>query len=77
MKHNFDIICLSETYLDSSIQHDHERLHLSGYKLAGGENPKNNKRGVVRIYFKAFLVTRQMELNNLFLKVAYKMKNVI
>ena len=27
MKHNFYIICISETYVNSSIQHDDERLH--------------------------------------------------
>ena len=49
MKYNFDIICLSETYLDSSIQHDDERLHLSGYNLARADNPNNNKRDEVCI----------------------------
>ena len=34
MKHNFDIICVPETNLDSSIQNGDEKLHLNGYKLA-------------------------------------------
>ena len=59
------LFCLSEAYLDSSVQHDDERLHLNGYKLARADNPNNNKIGGVGIYFKEFLVTCQMELNNL------------
>ena len=54
MNHNFNIICLSETYLDY-IQHDDERLHLNGCKLATTENLDNNKRGGGGIYFKDFL----------------------
>ena len=65
MKHNLDIICLSETYLDSSIQHEDERIYLNGYKLARADNHNNNKRGGVCIYFKEFLATRHVELNNL------------
>ena len=44
MNQNFDIICLSETDLDSFIQHDDERLHLNGHKLARADYPNNNKR---------------------------------
>ena len=77
MKHNFDIIC-SETYLDSSIQREDEILHLNGYKSARANNCNNNKRGGVGIYFKEFLATSQVELNNLnesiVLKFAFKIK---
>ena len=31
--HMYGIICLSETYLDSSVPYDDPRLNLSGYKL--------------------------------------------
>ena len=52
MKHNFDIICLSKTYLDFSWQYDDERLHLNGCNLARVENPNNNKVGGAGTYFK-------------------------
>ena len=65
MKRNFYIICLSETYLDSFVQRDDVKLHLNGYKLARADNPNNNKRGGVGVYFKESLRTRQVELNNL------------
>ena len=61
---------MSLRHLDSTIEHDDERLHLSEYKYHRADNPENNKpkinkRGGVDIYFKEFLATRQVELNNL------------
>ena len=41
----YDIICLSETCLDSSVSFDDPRLNLSGYKLVRADNLSNNKRG--------------------------------
>ena len=46
-----DIICLSETYLDSSISSDNDNLELPGYNLVRADNPTNTKRGGVCIYF--------------------------
>ena len=51
--HKFDIICLSETYLDSSI--DDEGLEISGYYLIRSDHPSNKKRGGSCIYYKNFL----------------------
>ena len=51
--HKFDIICLSETYLDSSI--DDESLDISGYYLIRFDHPSNKKRGGICIYYKNFL----------------------
>ena len=42
-----DIICLSETYLDSSIPSDDDNLELPGYNLVRADNPTNTKRGGV------------------------------
>ena len=39
----FDIICLSETYLDSST--DDESLKILGYYLIRSDHPFNKKRG--------------------------------
>ena len=65
MNHNFDNICLSQTYLYSSIQHVNKRLHLNGYQLVRAHNPNNNKSDGFSIYFKEFLAPRQVELNDL------------
>ena len=51
--HHFDIICLSETYLNSDISSDNESLDIPGYRLIRSDNPSNDKRGGVCVYFKA------------------------
>ena len=51
--HKFDIICLSETYLDSSV--DNESLEMSGYCLIRSEHSSNKKRGGICIYCKILL----------------------
>ena len=50
--HNFDIICLSETYLDSSILSHDPNLEVQGYDLIRANHPSNVKRGGVCIYYK-------------------------
>ena len=42
-----DIICLSKTYLDSSIPSDDDNLELPGCNLVDTDNPTNTKRGSV------------------------------
>ena len=49
-KHDF--ICLSETYLDSSIPSDHVSLELEGYKLVRADHPNNVKQDGVCICYK-------------------------
>ena len=51
--YKFDIICLSETYLDSNL--DDESLEISGYFLIRSDHPSNKKRGGICIYYKNFL----------------------
>ena len=43
--HDFDIICLSETYLNSEISTDDKNLEMPGYYLLRADHPSNNKRG--------------------------------
>ena len=57
-----NIICLSETYLDSSIQSDNDNLGIPGYNLVRSDHPSNNKRGGVCIYFKASLPLRVIDI---------------
>ena len=45
------IICLSETYLDSSISSDNDNLELLVYNLVRADNPTNIRRGRVYIYY--------------------------
>ena len=52
----YNTICLSETYLDSSVPYDDPRLNLSSCKLVRADNLSNNKRDGVGIHFKETLV---------------------
>ena len=41
--HNFDVLCLSETYLDSSVYSDDNNLTIPGYGLYKAHRPSNVK----------------------------------
>ena len=48
--HKYDIICLSETYLFSSILLDDNAVLFHGYELVKSDHPHNIKRGGFCIY---------------------------
>ena len=50
--HNFDIICVSETFLNSDYPNDDPRLNLQGYTMTRSDHPSNTKRGGVCVYYK-------------------------
>ena len=60
--HKFDIICLSETYLDSSVAADDDNLKIPGYNLVRSDHPSNNKREGVCVYYKDFLPLRVLDI---------------
>ena len=53
--HKFDIICLSETYLNSETPSDDENLKIGRYNLVREDHPSNSKRGGVCVYYKSSL----------------------
>ena len=59
------MICLSETFLDSSIPTNDERLNMKEYKLIRADNPSDSKIGGVAIYYKEFLAVRPVEVKSL------------
>ena len=63
--HKSDIICLSETYCDSSTTSDDDDLAISGYNLIRSDHPSNNKRGDVCIYYRNFLPLRILRIQYL------------
>ena len=63
--HKFDIICLSETYLDSNILPDDSNLKIPDDNLVRSDHPSNQKRGGVCIYFKSYLPLRIIDINYL------------
>ena len=50
-----DIVCLSETYLDSSFLVNDENLVIQGYNSVRSDHPTNSKRGGVCFYYKDYL----------------------
>ena len=52
---DYYIICLTETFLDSSIDNDDDRISIPGYNLLRADHPSNTKRGGVCIYYKDHL----------------------
>ena len=65
VQHKFDMICLSETFLDSSIPTNDEKLNMKGYKLIRADKPRYGKKGGVGIYYKEFLAVFPVEVKNL------------
>ena len=52
IQHNYDIICLLELFLNSSIQRDDDRLTIDGNYLIRPGYPSDMKKGEVCIYYK-------------------------
>ena len=64
--HDFDVICVSETFLDSDYSNDDTRLSLQGYTMIRSDHPSNTKRGGVCIYYKEHLpFIRRNDINAL------------
>ena len=59
------MICLSETFLDSSYADDDTRHNLKNFTLIRADNPHNCKRGWDSIYFKEHLAVRPVSPLNL------------
>ena len=53
--HHFDIICLSETFLDSKISQNDENINIKGYSLLRADHPGNSKCGGACLYYKEYL----------------------
>ena len=61
--HQYDILCISETCLNSSISNDNTTLFLPGYNLAQSDHPGNVKRGGVCFYYKENLSLRMINVS--------------
>ena len=72
--HKFDVICLSETYLDSTVASDDESLEITGYNLVRSEHPANNKRGGVCLYYKTCLPLRFLDIQYLNEYINFELK---
>ena len=60
--HNYDIICLSEIYLNHDTSSDSDNLKIPGYELIRVDHSSNQKRVGICIYHKDFL---PIKVNNI------------
>ena len=63
--YKLDVICLSETYLDSSISHDDDNLEIPGYDLFRADLPSNTKRSSVSIHYRDSLSLKTLNIQYL------------
>ena len=54
----FDIICVSESYLDSTFLSDNEDINIKGFKLVRANHPNNIKRGGACAYVRESVPVR-------------------
>ena len=63
--YKYDFICISETFVDPSLESDDKNLKLEGYNLIRSDHPSNTKRGGVCIYYKESLAVRLIDITSL------------
>ena len=63
--HKFDVICISETYLDSDTSDDEDNLKIAGYNLIWADHPSNTKQDGVCIYYKHSLTFKLFNIHSL------------
>ena len=59
--HQYDVICVSETFLDSSILLDDRNLSIQGYCIIRADHPDDVKRGGVCLYLKENLTLKKID----------------
>ena len=63
---NFDIVCLPETFLDSTVPNNDVKKQINRYSLLRADHSNDLKRGDVCIYFKESLpLIRRNDLTNI------------
>ena len=69
--HKFDIVCLSETYLNSGFPFDDDNLDIPGYIMVRADHPANSKRGGVCMYYKNCLPLKVLDIRFLHESIAF------
>ena len=72
--HKLDVICLSETYLDSSISNDDDNLEIPGYDLYRGDHSSNTKRGGFCIYYRNSLPLKILGIQHLHESINFEVR---
>ena len=69
--HKFNIICLSETYLNSGFPFDDDNLDIASYIMVRADHPANSKHGGVCTYYKNCLPLKVFDLRFLHGSIAF------
>ena len=70
----FDVICLSETCLDSTVASDDGNLEITGFNLVRSDHLANNKRGGICLYYKTCLPLRVLDIQYLNEFITFELK---
>ena len=77
--HRFDIICISETFLNNT--YEDSDLNVNGYSLLRADHPSNAKRGRICIYYKKTLALKmilsRIQIKTFFVKLQLDKKSVL
>ena len=60
--HHYDIIFISETFLDLSYSSDLKELMIENFTLVRADHPSNTKRGGICVYFRSCLPIRVLNI---------------
>ena len=63
--HTFDIICISESYLNPDTSSSNGNFNIPGYNISRPDHPSGNRRGGVCIYYKKSLPIKMLNINYL------------
>ena len=63
--HKFDIICISESYLNSDTLSNDNNLNIPGYNMSRADHASGNRRGGGCIYYKESLPIKMLNINYL------------
>ena len=61
--HKFNIICISELYINSNISSSDDKLNIPGYNMPRVDHPSGNQSGKVCIYYKVSLPIKMLNIN--------------
>ena len=70
----FDIICISESYLNSDILSSDEKLNITGYDMFRADHPSGDRRGGVCIYYKETLPIKELKISYLQESICFDLK---
>ena len=60
--HNYDFICLSESFLSPSVSSTLDSLNTDDYNIVRSDHPSGSKKGGVCCYFKESLPIRMLKI---------------